>query len=762
MSSTIFTTPGYPTTNSSTSVSSSYLWTSPDDALTSTISWSTPLASLTTMTTGGSNNSSPTDFAFEPPKNTFDTTITANSTAPFKPEPIKTNSFTSNGSDTSPFTPSGGQVNNANSYPFPNSFPYNSSAASSFSSASGSGAGSSFSSVDALPAISRDFARPSTSETRRPATAGGALQSRSPFAGFMPGNATEEASGQRFHRIDSGQRPTSSDGKVRLTTTIEESGEGMFTNPFDTSSKDSSETEGGKQVPSQTPTSDGTVDPHYIPSNRRASEPQFNVQQSWGHQHSPLAPSHVTGINPALGLTSAPAHVAPSGFLQQQQQQMQSSQGQGQGQQLSSYARPTFHGRPQTSDGLPSYPHLAGNVSLPSAQSIARQIPGIGAVSGGGYYHPPTPSSARSFDQQDIKGYMPFRDDRSNSLNALPPPMVGGPPTGFPGDRAYSIDSGLARPGGPANIRSSYMPPGGKPGEMANELTFVQLGGPAPKKRPRRRYDEIERLYACGWNGCEKSYGTLNHLNAHVAMQKHGEKRLPSEFKDMRKAWRKKKREAAANNANAMYAANAAAWSQRASISSASGTESDWDRRDSMMSVGSEYPPSRSSMSYQGGYAHAPWSAGGESRPSTSSSSISSVDGRSYFAGPPPGSYGGTINPQTNFMSAAPAPGSGGSFSSASVSAIGRRPSAPNHLPIPMNASGMDGFRQQILSGNDDHPTPTAQNPFPQQRNGSANANGFPFATLTSPMANGQPMPIAGSNGGEGSYAGGSQFAFSR
>ncbi|SNX84450.1 related to putative C2H2 transcriptional regulator [Melanopsichium pennsylvanicum] len=65
----------------------------------------------------------------------------------------------------------------------------------------------------------------------------------------------------------------------------------------------------------------------------------------------------------------------------------------------------------------------------------------------------------------------------------------------------------------------------------------------ANKKRPRRRYDEIERLYPCSWPGCTKSYGTLNHLNAHVAMQKHGPKRSPSEFKDMRKAWRKQKKE---------------------------------------------------------------------------------------------------------------------------------------------------------------------------------------------------------------------------
>jgi hypothetical protein len=66
-------------------------------------------------------------------------------------------------------------------------------------------------------------------------------------------------------------------------------------------------------------------------------------------------------------------------------------------------------------------------------------------------------------------------------------------------------------------------------GEDSGDRPFISLGaGPAPKKRPRRRYDEIERLYKCGWSGCEKSYGTLNHLNAHVAMQKHGEKRLPT------------------------------------------------------------------------------------------------------------------------------------------------------------------------------------------------------------------------------------------
>lgn len=34
-------------------------------------------------------------------------------------------------------------------------------------------------------------------------------------------------------------------------------------------------------------------------------------------------------------------------------------------------------------------------------------------------------------------------------------------------------------------------------------------------------------MYKCGWQGCEKAYGTLNHLNAHVTMQGHGTKRTP-------------------------------------------------------------------------------------------------------------------------------------------------------------------------------------------------------------------------------------------
>ncbi|KAH9818884.1 hypothetical protein DFH28DRAFT_1123239 [Melampsora americana] len=52
----------------------------------------------------------------------------------------------------------------------------------------------------------------------------------------------------------------------------------------------------------------------------------------------------------------------------------------------------------------------------------------------------------------------------------------------------------------------------------------------------------IERLYSCSYPGCTKAYGTLNHLNAHITMQKHGPKRLPQEFKEIRKEWRARKK----------------------------------------------------------------------------------------------------------------------------------------------------------------------------------------------------------------------------
>lgn len=66
------------------------------------------------------------------------------------------------------------------------------------------------------------------------------------------------------------------------------------------------------------------------------------------------------------------------------------------------------------------------------------------------------------------------------------------------------------------------------PSPLSKAFNFVESPGNTVKKRPRRRFDEIERLYACNWQDCNKAYGTLNHLNSHVQAQNHGAKRDPS------------------------------------------------------------------------------------------------------------------------------------------------------------------------------------------------------------------------------------------
>jgi transcription factor CON7 len=103
-------------------------------------------------------------------------------------------------------------------------------------------------------------------------------------------------------------------------------------------------------------------------------------------------------------------------------------------------------------------------------------------------------------------------------------PVTTGPPTPAmvsPVQRPPTV-----RDTAPNDVRSLLTArQGGHP--LSTVYSFVPIPGAQQHKRPRRRYEEIERMYKCGWNGCEKAYGTLNHLNAHVTMQSHGSKRTP-------------------------------------------------------------------------------------------------------------------------------------------------------------------------------------------------------------------------------------------
>ncbi|KAG8907331.1 hypothetical protein FRB99_004578 [Tulasnella sp. 403] len=128
------------------------------------------------------------------------------------------------------------------------------------------------------------------------------------------------------------------------------------------------------------------------------------------------------------------------------------------------------------------------------------------------------------------------QDDNPTSSSALEPSPPQSPQPGSSGSITLQP---LYHP----HHQYPISPPGADQ-HTSRTYSFVSLPGNAMRKRPRRRYDEIERLYRCNWDGCTKSYGTLNHLNAHVSMQRHGVKRTPGEFKEMRKLWRKQKREA--------------------------------------------------------------------------------------------------------------------------------------------------------------------------------------------------------------------------
>ena len=65
------------------------------------------------------------------------------------------------------------------------------------------------------------------------------------------------------------------------------------------------------------------------------------------------------------------------------------------------------------------------------------------------------------------------------------------------------------------------------PSSSVGEQRRTFGGGPEYVKRPRRRADEVDRLYSCTYPGCKKAYGALNHLNTHVRNSNHGPKREP-------------------------------------------------------------------------------------------------------------------------------------------------------------------------------------------------------------------------------------------
>lgn len=176
-------------------------------------------------------------------------------------------------------------------------------------------------------------------------------------------------------------------------------------------------------------------------------------------------------------------------------------------------------------DGRPNHhtTQIKSDQDVPIDPSIAASSPTYPAH--GGQYSPYPP-------QQDMQHGYPSHP--GGAMYTQPRPDW----AGYGGHPQHPMQGGYAVTG--AQTPTSAAPAGARPGQV---YSFVPIPGAQQHKRPRRRYEEIERMYKCGWNGCEKAYGTLNHLNAHVTMQSHGQKRTPEEFKEIRKEWKARKKE---------------------------------------------------------------------------------------------------------------------------------------------------------------------------------------------------------------------------
>ncbi|KAF7624236.1 hypothetical protein AFLA_007948 [Aspergillus flavus NRRL3357] len=181
-------------------------------------------------------------------------------------------------------------------------------------------------------------------------------------------------------------------------------------------------------------------------------------------------------------------------------------------------AYPDYLARP------PQYHHA------PNTQAGGAADPSI-AASSPTYPPPYSPYQPQGHEMAQYQGHPP-----------PPPPQMYARPDwshGY-GQHQHGLPGPYTTPATTVGPASPAATAGPRPGQV---YSFVPIPGAQQHKRPRRRYEEIERMYKCGWNGCEKAYGTLNHLNAHVTMQSHGAKRTPEEFKEIRKEWKARKKE---------------------------------------------------------------------------------------------------------------------------------------------------------------------------------------------------------------------------
>ncbi|KAI9755630.1 MAG: [4Fe-4S] proteins maturation [Chaenotheca gracillima] len=257
---------------------------------------------------------------------------------------------------------------------------------------------------------------------------------------------------------------------------------------------------------SATPTSEYGLNP---PSSRSANfPPEYLARQPFPQEGPPRyhpSSNHSGGSSGGMAQTSSPSLPLADGHPNSHHPA----------------AHPQHH-------NAPPHPSLKSDAEVPIDPSIAASSP---TYPHSGQYSPYTPSHemAPGYPGHPGAGNMYGRPDWSPY--GQPPPH--GVPPNYPSSTVSSAPS----------LTTAGARPGQQSHPLSQVYSFVPIPGAQQHKRPRRRYEEIERMYKCGWQGCEKAYGTLNHLNAHVTMQSHGQKRTPEEFKEIRKEWKARKKE---------------------------------------------------------------------------------------------------------------------------------------------------------------------------------------------------------------------------
>ncbi|KAI5794340.1 hypothetical protein DFH27DRAFT_612862 [Peziza echinospora] len=278
----------------------------------------------------------------------------------------------------------------------------------------------------------------------------------------------------------------------------------------------------------------------YQYSTSQQPEPATSEQQSATYQQQP--PQEVRSASSYTASATAPAD-----YLNYSQRP--------------AYPQDSHRGYPEryppSSNGPSSGMNQSASPLPPLAHGIHRrpqhpessEDPSIAAASNPPYpQHPQypyqqTPEMSQAYSQQ--AGGPPQQQWRPDW------PQPGYPPTQFPygGHPGQQPVSGppsagaIAAPRTPNVDKTRRKRHSNEAPQLSQVYSFIPIPGSQQHKRPRRRYEEIERMYKCGWQGCEKAYGTLNHLNAHVTMQGHGAKRTPEEFKEIRKEWKARKKE---------------------------------------------------------------------------------------------------------------------------------------------------------------------------------------------------------------------------